>query len=255
MMKPKSSSYLNRVRAAKWLRPALTVLLLVVFGLSYLVVGGVREETNQAVRVLASGDAVALKDYILSFGAWAPVVSAGLMVLQALLAFLPSFILAFANGLAFGVFWGGMLSLASAALAAAISFSIAHALGRTPVEAMIGKRSLGSADKWFVKYGAYAVFDRPPHTNSLFRRDLLRRRSHPDELFQVPPGHNRRHDPGHLCLFVPGRAGAAVYGRTVGSLRTPNCSRRGSRPWSDGLETENSAEKSHARTACGPSPR
>ncbi len=158
MTDPVRSSFLTRARTAKWLRPALTVLLLAAFGLSYLFVGAVREETNQAVRVLASGDAGALRDYILSYGAWAPVVSAGLMVLQALLAFLPSFILAFANGLAFGVFWGGMLSLSSAALAAAISFGIAHALGRAPVEAMIGKRSLGSADKWFVRYGAYAVF-------------------------------------------------------------------------------------------------
>lgn len=157
MKTPDKIGFLTRARAAKWLRPALTVLLLAVFGLSYLLVGAVREETNQAIGVLASGDAGVLRDYILSYGAWAPVVSAGLMVLQALLAFLPSFILAFANGLAFGVFWGGMLSLTSAALAATISFGIAHALGRAPVEAMIGKRSLGSADKWFVKYGAYAV--------------------------------------------------------------------------------------------------
>ena len=156
-MNPEEAGFLGRFRTAKWLRPALTLLLLAAFGFAYLLVGAVREETNQAVRVLASGDAGALRDYILSYGAWAPVVSAGLMVLQALLAFLPSFILAFANGLAFGVFWGGMLSLTSAALAAAISFGIAHALGRAPVEAMVGKRSLGSADKWFVRYGAYAV--------------------------------------------------------------------------------------------------
>ncbi len=158
MTEPATSGSLNRLRAAKWLRPALTVLLLAAFGVSYLLVDAVRVETNGAVRVLASGDAAALRDYILSYGVWAPVVSAALMVLQALLAFLPSFILAFANGLAFGVFWGGLLSLTSAALAAAISFGIAHALGRTTIEVLIGKRSLGAADKWFVRYGAYAVF-------------------------------------------------------------------------------------------------
>lgn len=158
-MKPQESSgFSTRFRAAKWLRPALTVALLAVFGITYLVVGPVREETNQAVQVLASGDAAVLRDYILSYGVWAPVVSAGLMVLQALLAFLPSFVLAFANGLAFGFFWGGVLSLTSAALAAAISFGIAHALGRTPIEALLGQRSLGAADKWFVRYGAHAVF-------------------------------------------------------------------------------------------------
>ena len=50
-----------------------------------------------------------------------------------------------------------MLSLVSAALAAAISFGIAHVLGCVLVEAIIGKDSLGTADKWFARYGVYAV--------------------------------------------------------------------------------------------------
>jgi len=146
-----------RETVARWLRPAFTVLFLAVFGVAYLLSGSFRAEVDRAIGVLASGNIEALRDYILSYGAWAPVISAALMVLQALLAFLPSFVLAFANGLAFGAFWGGMLSLASAALAAAISFGIAHVLGRALVEAIIGKNSLGTADRWFARYGAYAV--------------------------------------------------------------------------------------------------
>lgn len=148
---------LSRLRAAKWLRPVLTAAVFLLVALVYLVYEPFRAETNRAVGVLASGDIEAARDYILSYGAWAPVISAALMVLQALLAFLPAFVLAFANGLAFGAFWGGMLSLSSATLAAAISFGIAHALGRAPMEAMLGKRSLGAADVWFVRYGVYAV--------------------------------------------------------------------------------------------------
>ncbi len=155
-MNPKNNR-LSRLRAAKWLRPVLTAAFFLLVALVYLVYEPFRAETNRAVRVLASGDIEAARDYILSYGAWAPVISAALMVLQALLAFLPAFVLAFANGLAFGAFWGGMLSLSSATLAAAISFGIAHALGRAPMEAMLGKRSLGAADVWFARYGVYAV--------------------------------------------------------------------------------------------------
>lgn len=155
-MNPKNNR-LSRLRTAKWLRPALTAVLFLLLALVYLVYEPFRGETNRAVGVLASGDIEVVRDYILSYGAWAPVISAALMVLQALLAFLPSFVLAFANGLAFGAFWGGMLSLSSATLAAAISFGIAHALGRAPMEAMLGKRSLGAADVWFARYGVYAV--------------------------------------------------------------------------------------------------
>ncbi len=144
-------------RTVRWVRPALTVGLIAALGVLYLLSQSFRGEVNRAAEVLASGDIGAVRDYILSYGAWAPVISAALMVLQALLAFLPAFIIAFANGLAFGAFWGGMLSLGSAALAAAICFGISHALGRTVAETILGKKSLGATDRWFARYGAYAV--------------------------------------------------------------------------------------------------
>lgn len=50
-----------------------------------------------------------------------------------------------------------MLSLSSASVAAAVSFSVARFLGRGPVEAIVGRAQLGSADQWFLRWGAYAV--------------------------------------------------------------------------------------------------
>lgn len=70
---------------------------------------------------------------------------------------LPAFVITFANGLAFGAFWGGLLSIFGATVAAAISFYLARALGRSPVEAIIGKAGLESADRWFARWDAYAV--------------------------------------------------------------------------------------------------
>jgi uncharacterized membrane protein YdjX (TVP38/TMEM64 family) len=80
------------------------------------------------------------------------------MVLQALVAPVPSFLVTFANGLAFGVFWGWMLSLFGHVLAAAVCFWISRALGREPVEVLVGKTGLQSADRWFARWGMYAVF-------------------------------------------------------------------------------------------------
>jgi uncharacterized membrane protein YdjX (TVP38/TMEM64 family) len=42
-------------------------------------------------------------------------------------------------------------------VAAAISFYLARALGRSPVEALVGKAGLQTADRWFARWGAYAV--------------------------------------------------------------------------------------------------
>jgi uncharacterized membrane protein YdjX (TVP38/TMEM64 family) len=69
-----------------------------------------------------------------------------------------SFLITFANGLAFGVFWGWMLSLFGHVLAAAVCFGISRALGRGPVEVLVGKAGLESADRWFARWGMYAVF-------------------------------------------------------------------------------------------------
>ncbi len=144
-------------RTIRWIRFALGLVVLSAFGLAYLLLEGFQSEVDRAVAILGRGDVAGLRDYILSFGAWAPVVSALLMVLQALVAPLPAFVLTFANGLAFGTFLGGMLSLVSASLAAAVSFWIARLLGRGPVEALVGRAHLGSADRWFLRWGAYAV--------------------------------------------------------------------------------------------------
>jgi len=145
-------------RTTRWLRLLLPASAAVLFGLLYLLSEGFRSETNQAVGILGRGDIAGLRDYIVSFGLWAPVASCLLMVLQGLVAPVPSFLITFANGLAFGVFWGWMLSLFGHVLAAAVCFGISRALGRLPVEVLVGKVGLESADRWFARWGMYAVF-------------------------------------------------------------------------------------------------
>jgi len=142
----------------RWARFLSLAAAATVFGLLYLLLEGFRTETNRALSILGRGDIAGLKGYILSFGVWAPVASCFLMVLQALAAPVPSFLITFANGLAFGVFWGWMLSLFGHVLAAAVCFGISRALGRGPVEVLVGKAGLESADRWFARWGMYAVF-------------------------------------------------------------------------------------------------
>jgi len=146
------------VRTIRWLRLVLLASAVAVFGLLYLLSDGFRSETNQAISILGRGDIAGLRDYIVSFGLWAPVASCFLMVLQALVAPVPSFLITFANGLAFGVFWGWILSVFGHVLAASVCFGISRALGRVPVEVLVGRAGLESADRWFARWGVYAVF-------------------------------------------------------------------------------------------------
>jgi uncharacterized membrane protein YdjX (TVP38/TMEM64 family) len=127
-------------------------------GLGYLLGGPLRADLTHALSVMSDGDASALRDYILSFGDWAPVISLLLMVVQALVAPLPSFVVTFANGLAFGLFWGSVLSVAGHALAATVCFWLARAVGRRKVEALAGRTLVATADDWFARRGAPAIF-------------------------------------------------------------------------------------------------
>lgn len=126
--------------------------------LVYVAVPGVRSWVNEAASRMAAGDVAAIKDYIRSFGVWAPAVSALLMVLQSVLAPLPAFIITFANGLLFGVWWGALLSWSSAMAGAALCFFIARSLGRPAVEKLAGgSATVASADRFFERFGRKAV--------------------------------------------------------------------------------------------------
>jgi hypothetical protein len=64
-----------RVRAAKRVRPALTTLFLAVFVAVSLLSDAFQGETNRAIGVFTSEDIEVVRDYILCYGAWTPLIS------------------------------------------------------------------------------------------------------------------------------------------------------------------------------------
>ncbi|MFZ3579059.1 TVP38/TMEM64 family protein [Virgibacillus sp. DJP39] len=75
------------------------------------------------------GDVQNLLTWIRSWGVFAPIASIFLMVLQAIIAPLPSFLIAGANGMVFGVFWGIVISWTGAMAGAAVSYYLATVFG------------------------------------------------------------------------------------------------------------------------------
>lgn len=145
-------------RVLKWLPLILTLTVALAVTTLYLLSPGFHAETSRAMSVLASGDGDAIREYLLGYGAWAPVISVLLMLLQAVATPVPSALVVFANGLAFGVFWGGLLSLFGQTLAAAACFWFARSLGRKPVEALAGKLGMRRYDSWFSRWGTTGIF-------------------------------------------------------------------------------------------------
>ena len=140
-------------------RNLIAGLVLVAAGvLSYLFIPTFKAGVDEATTRIAAGDISAVRDYLLSFGWWAPVVSALLMVLQSVLAPLPAFVLTFSNGMLFGWAWGALLSWSSAMAGAALCFYLARSLGRPAVEKLVGgSTALGISDRFFDRFGERAV--------------------------------------------------------------------------------------------------
>jgi uncharacterized membrane protein YdjX (TVP38/TMEM64 family) len=100
----------------------------------------------------------ALRRYFDSLGNWAPPASVLLMIAQALIAPVPLSVIALANGLAFGVIGGTLISLVGYLAAALLSFGLARAFGRTLVERIMGRDQKIPVGHWLEKYGIWALF-------------------------------------------------------------------------------------------------
>jgi len=123
----------------------------------YFFVQPVKIVINQAWTMLRMLNVDVARNYILSFGIWAPIVSFLLMVFQSLIAPLPAFIITFANAGLFGWIRGAVLSWSSAMAGAALCFFIAKYYGRSVAEKLTSKFALDSIDVFFKKYGKFAI--------------------------------------------------------------------------------------------------
>ena len=124
---------------------------------SYYGIPSVKETINLVFKMFASGDFGVVKDFIASWGAYAAVISFGLMIFQSIAAPLPAFLITFANANLFGWWQGAILSWTSAMAGAALCFYIARVLGRDVAEKFTSKAGLKQVDAFFEKYGKSTV--------------------------------------------------------------------------------------------------
>ncbi|MGU3522505.1 TVP38/TMEM64 family protein [Enterobacteriaceae bacterium C23F] len=134
-------------------------LLIVVVALlmAYWLFPTMKAVLDGSLAAFATLDQAAIERFIQSWGPQAAAVSFFLMILQAIVAPLPAFLITFANASLFGAFWGGLLSWTSSMAGAALCFYLARILGREAVEKLTGKTVLESVDGFFTRYGKHTI--------------------------------------------------------------------------------------------------
>ena len=98
-----------------------------------------------------------MRGFVAKYGAWAAAVSFFLMILQAVAAPLPAFLITLANANLFGWWRGAALSWSSAMVGASLCFTIARVLGRGAAERLTSRAGLQSIDAFFERYGTHSV--------------------------------------------------------------------------------------------------
>lgn len=144
-------------KKSKWIKKFVLILGIGAAIASYYGIPSVKETMNLVFKMFASGDFGVVKDFIASWGAYAAVISFGLMIFQSIAAPLPAFLITFANANLFGWWQGAILSWTSAMVGAALCFYIARVLGRDVAEKFTSKAGLKQVDAFFEKYGKSTV--------------------------------------------------------------------------------------------------
>ena len=116
---------MNKRQIAKWLTVAVVVALLIWLSRSVFQV-----------------DASDLRNWILSFGLWSPVIYIIVYTIRPLV-FFPASVLSIAGGLAFGAWMGTVYTIIGATLGAMLSFYVAKTVGKSFVK----KEWTGNAGK------------------------------------------------------------------------------------------------------------
>ncbi|NQT27482.1 TVP38/TMEM64 family protein [candidate division KSB1 bacterium] len=116
--------WIKQVGGKNWLKlgllAALAALVVLVFHLSPLELSDFKPEN--------------VKQFILGFGAWGPLVFIIIYALRAVILVLPVGVMSLAGGLAFGKWFGTLYILIGATLGASLSFLIARYFGRSFIQ-------------------------------------------------------------------------------------------------------------------------
>lgn len=137
-----------------WLIPLGVIAALVLL---YLVWPGFQALTDEAYRVVTSGDRAQLEAWVSGFGPWGPALIYALMIAQTLLAFIPSLLITIVPVLAYGPVWGGLLAWSGLLLAAFVAYGVGRALGPATVERFIGHKTERQIEGFVERYGVWGI--------------------------------------------------------------------------------------------------
>jgi uncharacterized membrane protein YdjX (TVP38/TMEM64 family) len=115
-------------------RHILFAIILLLFLIAFL---SVHHHLEKTCVIIIAGNLDQVIRLIRSWGVAAPLMSVLLMIIQAIVAPVPAFVVTAANGMVFGSFWGALISWIGALMGALTAFFIARLFGNVALRKIV----------------------------------------------------------------------------------------------------------------------
>lgn len=112
----------------------LFALILGIFLFSFFMI---HHHFQKTCLILGGESLLTVEDLIRSWGVAGPIVSILLMMIQAVIAPIPAFLITGANGMIFGLFWGGIISWIGAMSGALTTYYLSRSLDKVAIEKVL----------------------------------------------------------------------------------------------------------------------
>ncbi len=144
--------------------PSARNMYIIKYGLLGMIIAayhflpGVQNFIITGINFLRCHDYDGLREFILSYGVWAPITSIALMAIQSMIPLVPGLFITITNAWMFGWQQGAIYSWLGALLGATLDFAAARWYGRPVVERYIYCKFLNQFDCFLQRHGILAVF-------------------------------------------------------------------------------------------------
>jgi uncharacterized membrane protein YdjX (TVP38/TMEM64 family) len=146
----------NRSESVRWIRAASMIPLLAI-AVAWLLVPAVRSTLAEGVILASRADLPGMRQWAAVLGWLAPLVTGVLMIVQAIAAPIPAVLVTAANSFLFGPFWGGLYSIFTANVAAAICYGLGRGYGTLLVDYLVSRQAVLRYESFFRQHGWLTV--------------------------------------------------------------------------------------------------